>query len=108
MDFSCTLLPIGPDVLVQVGGNVDILTSMRLRDTLEAAIEQTTRDVRMDLSQVTFMGNTGLMVLNQAARELFHRQGRLHMHAASPCVGRLLSMMGRWDLLPPVNQQATG
>jgi anti-sigma B factor antagonist len=65
-----------PDMTVlELGGEVDLLTAARLAGGLDDEIRQGTGDVVVDLHEVEFIDSAGLQVLLGAQRRLA-RQGR--------------------------------
>lgn len=77
MDLSLATRAVGDVTVLQVGGEVDIETSARLRERLVGLIEGGSRKVVVDLQQVDFMDSTGLGVLVGALRRLRAVNGTL-------------------------------
>ena len=87
----------GPAVL-NVAGEVDLLTAGLLRTRLEEASQHSVRVV-VDLSEVTFIDSSGLNVLVEA----YLRAGQLPeafvLRSPTPTVARVLSITGLADVL---------
>jgi anti-sigma B factor antagonist len=80
-------------VLLEVDGEVDTLTAVRLEAALDAAGAGDTAVV-VDLSGVTFLASSGLAVLIGGARRMRVSGGRLYLVAASRAVTRPLEVTG--------------
>ncbi|MGW5051874.1 anti-sigma factor antagonist [Actinokineospora sp. NPDC004072] len=66
-----------PDAIVlSVSGDIDVLTAPRLAAAVSTAFDRLgERLLVIDLSQVGFMGSTGLRVLRESATEAVERRG---------------------------------
>jgi anti-sigma B factor antagonist len=84
-------------VLLEVDGEVDTLTAVRLEAALNAALDAAGAGdtaVVVDLSGVTFLASSGLAVLIGGARRMRVSGGRLYLVAASRAVTRPLEVTG--------------
>ncbi|HZZ45637.1 MAG TPA: STAS domain-containing protein [Pseudonocardia sp.] len=71
---------VGGSALVAVAGEVDMLTVDELRQALMAAeARSATEIVVLDLTEVSFLGSAGLVVLVDAAQRLAGRGGSLRL-----------------------------
>jgi len=104
-------------VRVKIGGELDVASSPRLRDVLQAAIGGEDGDVEVDMTMTTFCNSAGLAVLLAAQRQL-HLAGRQLriLHASRPVL-RLLELSDTSPLAalhpsrkppPPAQRAATG
>ncbi len=80
------------ELVVRAAGEIDLATAPVLQQRLSEAIEAKSRDVAVDLADVSFMDSTGLVALVEA-RESLERLGRqLIIVRPSPAVTRLLEL----------------
>ena len=63
MDFSIKVSEKGRIALIQVQGDVDMLTSPDLRDSLVPFFRQDMKGIVVELSGVTFMDSSGIATL---------------------------------------------
>lgn len=77
--------------VVAVGGEVDLATAPQLADCL---LEFTDRDVRVDLSGVTFLDSSGMAVLVRANQALTAAGHKLQTFAEREMVRRVLEIAG--------------
>lgn len=70
MELSLATRTVGAHTVLEVGGEVDIETSDRLRERLASMIDGGSRRIIVDLERVDFMDSTGLGVLVGALRRL--------------------------------------
>jgi anti-sigma B factor antagonist len=91
----------GADVIVDVAGEIDIVTSVRLnreqRDVLERVPPPPV--VRVDLSAAPFMDTSGLAVLLGARRTAAERGCRFVVSSPSHAISRVLAVTGLEHLL---------
>jgi anti-sigma B factor antagonist len=93
----------GGDVVVEVRGEIDLLTAPRLHETVRAVLERQPPVLVIDLLAVGFLGVPGLATL----LDIQHRAGertRLRV-AAGPAIRRSLCFTGldrRFALYPTV------
>jgi anti-sigma B factor antagonist len=88
-------------VVLTVAGEIDLFTAPRLRAALRDAFDHAGEGpVVLDLSQVTFLGSAGLLLLVDAVREEQKRPGplRVVVDHARPVI-RPLELTGLDDLL---------
>jgi anti-sigma B factor antagonist len=79
---------------VAASGELDVATAPDLAEALGMLIDDGTREVRVDLSGLTFMGSTGVNLLVGAARRLEERGGALRVTATSRPVLRVFEVSG--------------
>lgn len=78
MEFEITTVDLGNNVLgVTVAGEVDLLASPFLRESLTEAVGSGARGVLVNLSDATFIDSTTLGVLMGATRRMRERAGVL-------------------------------
>lgn len=86
------IVALGPTTEVVVRGEIDIATTPAFDAALEAALGADVHVLEMDLSQVTFMGSSGLAGLLRAQRLMRERGARLVLLRPSRAVADLLEM----------------
>ena len=103
--FSVTAQRLDGQVIIHVGGEIDIATCERLRDAIEPHLgpQQT---MVLDLSEVEFMDSSCLGVLEQARGALTADGGSLVLRNPSEAARLLLTAAGAQDLLDAVEQNA--
>lgn len=86
--------PSAPPVVLTLHGELDVVTSGPLRDTLRAAFEDGVRAVTVDLTDVCFMDASTLGVLVGAHRRFEAGGGTLRLLAPQRTVRRLFEVTG--------------
>ena len=81
-------------LVMALQGELDLGTAAQLSDPLQAAIKGGARSVVVDMTDVTFIDSTGLMVLLNGLRSLFREGGRLVLACSNPTVLRLFEITG--------------
>ena len=84
--------PTADCVVLQVGGEIDMLSSGTLDVALGKELEATPGDLMIDLAEVTFLASSGLAVLIRAAGEAEERGIRLTLIAQHRAVLRPLQV----------------
>ncbi|SDM39044.1 STAS domain-containing protein [Nonomuraea jiangxiensis] len=79
---------------VLLSGDIDILTTERLRRQLLHALNHSTSSLVLDLSQVTFCGADGLRVLLKVQVRAKESGTALTLTGLSPILARLLRVTG--------------
>jgi anti-sigma B factor antagonist len=80
--------------VVAIGGDLDRDTGGTLRDVLVAAVDSSTSQVVIDLSEIDFVGSRALGTLVVAARRAYDQRRELHVVAAHPSVLRSMELTG--------------
>jgi anti-sigma B factor antagonist len=78
-------------VVVSVGGDVDLVTSQRLRRVLEDAV-QVNPQVEVDLTGLTFIDSSGLSALVEGHRAARDAGGVVVLRNPTPMLRRLLDI----------------
>jgi anti-sigma B factor antagonist len=85
--------------LVQLEGPVDLATVPGIRKRLlGCAKKRETKEMRLDLSQVTVLDTAGVAMLVEVWRSLARRDGKLHLTGLSENARRLVQL-AQLDLL---------
>jgi anti-sigma B factor antagonist len=85
-------------VTVTVVGEVDTFTAPVLRSSLDSQLEQSPRELIIDLSGVQFLGSAGLAVLVETQKAARTRDVALRLIATTRAVTRPLEVTGLIDL----------
>jgi anti-sigma B factor antagonist len=85
-------------VTVTVVGEVDTFTAPVLRSSLDTQLEQSPRELVIDLSGVQFLGSAGLAVLVETQKAARARDVGLRLIATTRAVTRPLEVTGLIDL----------
>jgi anti-anti-sigma factor len=91
---TVSVLPDGDAVRLEVRGQLDMSTAPMLDRDLRFAEAFTPAALRVDVSQVTFIGVAGLRVLVAAANRAWRSGAELRLLAPSEPVWRLLAVLG--------------
>jgi anti-sigma B factor antagonist len=108
-EFHVFIVGVDGAATVQVGGEIDMATAPDLRERLNWVISTTTGNVVVDLTGVTFLDSTGLVVFVAAERQLNATGRRLILRNPSKFVFRVLDLSGVADALgvgPPALETA--
>jgi len=85
---------LGPAVVVEICGEIDIKSAPELRDDLLRVIRRYGPRLAIDLAGVRFMDCAGLNVLLATRRRARLEQGSVRVVRASPQVLRMISLLG--------------
>jgi len=89
----------GDRLLLIVDGELDVHTAAPLRERLEAAIDDGTKEIVIDATAVAFMDSTGLGSIVRPATLLAERDGRMVV-VASPSVARVFALTHLDERIP--------
>jgi anti-sigma B factor antagonist len=106
--MAATLLDLhvtasGGYTVVEVGGEIDLASAPQLRDCLHQTIDAGSRQLVVDLRQVSFIDSEGLGVLVGARRHLLrygHHDGGIQLVGANGLVLRVLRVTGLDGVFP--------
>ncbi|MCO1577209.1 STAS domain-containing protein [Crossiella sp. SN42] len=98
LDVTVCSVPPGPLVL-SVRGEIDLHTSPLLRDRLLAQLPRATRLLVIDLTEVGFLGATGLTVLLAVQARAQAAGVHLRVVAGTVLLRRVLGVTGLLDVL---------
>ena len=101
-DFHIRMLSTDGRSTVHVSGELDAYTAARLREALAGLIRAGSRNVVVDLSDVSFVGASGLGVLVGAGKRLRGDDGKLLLRSAPPSVQKMIEITGLDATLPRV------
>jgi anti-sigma B factor antagonist len=83
----------GEAVVVQVSGELDLLTTPRLDNAASAALRERPSLLVLDLTEVTFLGSAGMASL-VAVRQAAGDEVQIRLAAANPVVVRAMEVVG--------------
>lgn len=89
MDLTLETREIDGKTVVAVGGEIDVYTAPKLRDTISDIVSGGAYDLVVDLSAVEFLDSTGLGVLVGGLKKVRAHDGSLALVCAE---GRLLKI----------------
>jgi anti-anti-sigma factor len=89
-------------IVVEVAGEIDLLTADLLAEHLDAATARAEPDVLVDLRRVDFFDCSGLRALCRAEARAGRRGGRLRIVCVDPGIRRLLRVAGLLGRFPPL------
>jgi anti-sigma B factor antagonist len=92
--------------VLSASGEIDIISAPALRSALMPALDDAELVV-LDLSEVSFLGSTGLAVLVEAREQAQNRSGELRLVCASRIVARALEATGLRELFDIAPDLAT-
>lgn len=102
--FRVTLLQHQAIVVAHVDGEVDMLTGPALQSHLDQALATRPERLIVDLSQVTFLGSTGLAVLINTQEAATHQGTTLQLRGIGRAAARVLqttNLASFFEILPP-------
>jgi anti-sigma B factor antagonist len=94
MDLTTHIVPGADFVTLHVSGEIDLHTAPSLREAALAALRQHGTNLRVDLSDVTFMDSTGIEVLLATRRRAQLEGGSLTLCRLTPAVRRIIEVTG--------------
>jgi anti-sigma B factor antagonist len=105
-EFDVSIVQVDGHSNVRVTGDIDLATATELRQRLNSVIAAGDVDVDLDLSDVTFLDSTGLVVLLAARQQLHDKHHRLTVRNPSKRVLRVLELSGLLEVM--MNGAAAG
>lgn len=97
---SVSVEDLGTVVIVRVTGEIDANTGSVVGDPLFSCLDRAPRAVVIDLTNVEFLGSTGLSILVRAHRKARSRAIALRIVAATHAALRALQISGLDTYLP--------
>jgi anti-sigma B factor antagonist len=79
VDLSLTTRIEGERTVVEVGGEIDVYTAPKLRETIVSLVEAGQKNLVIDLEQVEFLDSTGLGVLVGGLKRVRTQEGSLSL-----------------------------
>jgi len=92
-DFHVEVVDSWPGIsVVDVAGDVDLHSAPELRDTLSTLVDSDTRQVMLDLSNVTFLDSMALGVILGTKKRLAATGRDLELVVANPEIRRIFEI----------------
>ena len=79
MDLTLSTREVGGRTVVAVGGEIDVYTAPKLRDTITELVAAGNYDLVIDMEQVEFLDSTGLGVLVGGLKKVRAHDGSLQL-----------------------------
>ncbi|WP_066945556.1 STAS domain-containing protein [Streptomyces lushanensis] len=98
---------VGRTVVVELRGEIDMLTAPGISDHLDSLTTDQEPDVVIDLQQVEFIDCSGLSVLCRARRRIQERDGRLALVVTDPAITRTMRFAGLLGVFDVVDSDPT-
>ncbi|MGH3463687.1 MAG: STAS domain-containing protein [Kribbellaceae bacterium] len=105
MDLSLTTRTQGERTVVEVGGEVDVYTAPKLRETLISLVDAGQYHLVVDLEKVDFLDSTGLGVLVGGLKRVRTHDGSLSLVCTRERLLKILRITGLtkvFDIHPDV------
>lgn len=100
MDLTLDVREAGRFTIVEVGGEVDVYTSPRLRERAVEAVDAGARDLVVDLRKVEFLDSTGLGALVAVLKRVRGREGTLRLVCSRDDILKIFRITGLDKVLP--------
>ena len=94
MDLSLSTREVGGRTVVAVGGEIDVYTAPKLRDTISDLVAAGTYHVVVDLTAVEFLDSTGLGVLVGGLKKVRAHDGSLELVCNSDRLLKIFKITG--------------
>jgi anti-sigma B factor antagonist len=98
-EFGVSIVEVDGRSNVRITGEIDLDNATELRQRLNSVIAAGTGDVHLDLSDVTFLDSSGLLVLLAARQGLHDKHHRLTVRNPSKAVMRIFELSGVLDVM---------
>lgn len=79
MPFTIRILTRPPTTVVEISGELDVAAASALRTAITSTLDEELRDLRLDLSALTFVDAAGLQALARARAEAIVRGAHLEV-----------------------------
>ncbi len=79
MDLTLATREVGSRTVIAVGGEIDVYTAPRLRDTITDLVAGGSYDLVVDMEKVEFLDSTGLGVLVGGLKKVRAHDGSLEL-----------------------------
>ena len=101
-DLEVVVRVLNGDAVLALRGEVDAYTGPNLSEYLDAAMAETSGNVTLNLSEVSFVDSSGIAVLVAAAKKLRERGKALVVEGPVPMVVKVLEITGVTKLVQVV------
>lgn len=94
MDLTITTRTVDPFDVIEIGGEVDVYTAPRLRESIVAAVEAGKHRLIIDVQKVEFLDSTGLGVLVGALKRVRADGGSLDIVCTQERILKIFQITG--------------
>ena len=94
MDLTLATSTLADSTVIAVGGEIDVYTAPRLRDTIGDLVASGHHSLVVDLEQVDFLDSTGLGVLVGGLKKVRERDGVLRLVCTNERLLKIFSITG--------------
>lgn len=84
---------------VSIEGELDVYTAPELQEVLEPIKQEGTHDLKIDLTNLSYMDSTGLGIFVGTLKALNKNDKELYVYGASDRIARLFEITGLKDLM---------
>lgn len=99
MPFTIRVLKQSPSALVELSGELDIGAASTLRVAITDTLDEEPRDLRLDLSALTFVDAAGMQALARARAEAIVRGAQLEIEGWSWALDRVAVRSTGWVVM---------
>jgi anti-sigma B factor antagonist len=106
VDVSLTTRTEGDHTVVEVGGEIDVYTAPKLRETIVALVDAGNHQLIVDLEKVEFLDSTGLGVLVGGLKRVRTHEGSLALVCTQERLLKIFRITGLtkvFDIHPDVD-----
>ena len=100
MELTLSTRTAGPFEIIAVGGEIDVYTAPRLRESIVSAIEDGHRRLIVDVEQVEFLDSTGLGVLVGGLKRVRAHEGSLRLVCTQERILKIFRITGPTKVFP--------
>ena len=94
MDLSVSTREQDGRMIVEVGGEIDVYTAPKLRDTITELVAAGNYDIVIDMERVEFLDSTGLGVLVGGLKRVRTQEGTLRLVCSQERVLKVFRITG--------------
>lgn len=94
MDLTLSTREVGGRTIVAVGGEIDVYTAPKLRDTITELVVAGSYQLVIDMTAVEFLDSTGLGVLVGGLKKVRAHQGSLELVCNSDRLLKIFKITG--------------
>ncbi len=94
MELTITTYAVDPFNVIEIGGEIDVYTAPRLRESIVAAVEAGQHRLIIDVQKVDFLDSTGLGVLVGALKRVRADGGSLDIVCTQERILKIFEITG--------------
>ena len=100
VDLTLSTREVGGRTVVAVGGEIDVYTAPKLRDTITELVAAGSYDLIIDMEQVEFLDSTGLGVLVGGLKRVRAHDGSLRLVCTQERILKIFRITGLTKVFP--------